>query len=169
MSLNILKESEESKTTFQDLYDFFTFKKINSRDFQVIIKLVIQSQEVTYAELTMPRNKGYTPMRADSRLTDSPINGTTSCCVSASVRYAKIDVSTQPRPQRYLQSEIQGFASCLKIAKSENSQIYFTDHLVLQNLILRQGILLHPQLLPSSLLSLKSRLLCQGNFYIRSY
>ena len=62
----------------------------------------LQSQEVTYAELTMPRNKGYTPMRADSRnLTDSPINGTTSCCVSASVRYAKIDATVaRPRPPR---------------------------------------------------------------------
>eukprot|EP00095_Tigriopus_kingsejongensis_P001266 maker-scaffold149_size310270-snap-gene-0.10 protein:Tk01266 transcript:maker-scaffold149_size310270-snap-gene-0.10-mRNA-1 annotation:"mucin-15 isoform x1" len=29
------------------------------------------SQEVTYAELTMPRNKGYAPMKA--RSTDSPI------------------------------------------------------------------------------------------------
>ncbi len=50
----------------------------------------------------MPRNKGYTPMRADSRnLTDSPINGTTSCCVTASVRYAKIDATAaRPRPPR---------------------------------------------------------------------
>ncbi len=32
----------------------------------------MQSQEVTYAELTMPRNKGYAPMRAKS--TESPIN-----------------------------------------------------------------------------------------------
>ena len=50
----------------------------------------------------MPRNKGYTPMRADSRnLTDSPINGTTSCCVTASVRYAKIDpTAARPRPPR---------------------------------------------------------------------
>ena len=48
----------------------------------------------------MPRNKGYTPMRADARgLTDSPINGT-SCCVTASVRYAKIDSTTRPRPPR---------------------------------------------------------------------
>ena len=50
----------------------------------------------------MPRNKGYTPMRADARnLTDSPINGTTSCCVTASVRYAKIDTAaSRPRPPR---------------------------------------------------------------------
>ena len=68
----------------------------------LIFQTNFQSQEVTYAELTMPRNKGYTPMRADSRnLTDSPINGTTSCCVTASVRYAKIDpTAARPRPPR---------------------------------------------------------------------
>ena len=35
-------------------------------------KTQFQSQEVTYAELTMPRNKGYAPMRA--RSTESPVN-----------------------------------------------------------------------------------------------
>ncbi len=36
------------------------------------MRVTLQSQEVTYAELTMPRNKGYAPMRA--RSTDSPVN-----------------------------------------------------------------------------------------------
>ncbi len=40
---------------------------------ELVISSAIQSQEVTYAEFTMPRNKGYAPMRA--RSTESPVNG----------------------------------------------------------------------------------------------
>lgn len=65
------KQSAESEfaTTFLDWLGLNPQRTLSRVDCTLI---TFQSQEVTYAELTMPRNKGYAPMRAKS--IESPIN-----------------------------------------------------------------------------------------------
>jgi len=48
---------------------------------------MLQSQEVTYAEFTMPRNKGYAPMRARAGC-DSP--NRLSTCKESGVLYSAV-------------------------------------------------------------------------------
>ena len=61
-----------------------------------ILKIYFQSQEVTYAELSLPRNKGYAPMRScnNGATVTTPVPDS-SGPAGAPVIYARIDHSTK--------------------------------------------------------------------------